>query len=261
MATKGMCLLLIKMASAIDEEFFSDFNGYEEARGKHMISLLQRMITVTNSTHDPESFLEYGCWCASNPNARRHDLTKGRAAPVDAVDQVCHSTAGCHMCLQIDHDHQCDFYQEYNHTISTTGLECHDAEGTCQWAACQCDAKFINEMAAVQDSWVPQHNIRGGFDFNSRCLQPRRLTVPFDECCGYQPDRFPYKSHAGQKSCCGSQIFDTTYLKCCEMTTLDLVNGTSVVNETEHAVTLQSNDCAIHATTHHYDDGYEIPTL
>ena len=49
--------------------------------------------------------------------------------------------------------------------------------------------------------------------------------------------------------------------QCCEMTTLDLVNGTSVVNETEHAVTLQSNDCAIHATTHHYDDGYEIPTL
>lgn len=246
-------MLLMKDVFSLDDQFFSDFNEFEESRGRHMLSLLQKMLTYTNSTHDPESFLEYGCWCGSNPSARRHDLTKGRAAPVDEVDRVCRSTAYCHMCLQIDHDNECDFYQEYNHTMTTNGLECHDPEGTCEWAACQCDAHFLDDMGMVESFWVPHHNIRGGFDFDARCLQTRRTTMPFDKCCGYQPDRYPYKSFDGQRSCCGSQIYDTTYLKCCEMSTH--------LNETAHGTTLQSNDCNLLAESKNYDFGYEILSI
>jgi len=253
MTSKFVYAVLVAAASAMDASFFAEFELMEEARGHHVLSLLQQMISFTNSTHDPESFLEYGCWCASNPNARRHDLTKGRSLPVDPVDNVCRSTAYCHMCLKIDHDQDCNFYQAYNHTLTSYGLECHDEEGSCGWAACQCDAKFIEDMAFVQELWKPEHNMRGGFDFNARCLQPRRLTVPFDKCCGYEPDRYPYKSHGGQKSCCGSQIYDTTYLKCCEMTTM--------MNETTHGTTLQSNECSILAQSKSYVDGFEIPTL
>lgn len=250
---KYISILMMKQTMSMGSDFFSGFNGYEEARGLQMISLLQRMVEVTNSTHDPESFLEYGCWCASNPNARKHDLTKGRSAPVDEIDNVCRSTAYCHMCLNIDHDGGCDFYQEYNHTLTTNGLECHDKEGTCGWAACKCDSNFVEEMALVQDQWTPTHNLRGGFDFGNRCLQPRSLTAPFDQCCGYKPDRFPFKSLDGQKSCCGDQIYDTTYLQCCEMR--------SDLNETFHSPTLQSTDCSIVAAAKNYADGYQIETL
>jgi len=252
---KIFAAFLIKDTFSFETNLFSDFTSFEENRGRHVLSLLQKMIQVTNSTHDPESFLEYGCWCASNPNARKHDLTKGRSSPVDEIDSVCRSTAYCHMCLKIDHEQECDFYQEYNHTISENGLECHDAEGTCGWAACQCDAKFIEDMGEVESLWRPQHNIRGGFDFESRCLQPRKLTVPYDKCCGYKPDRYPFKSFDGRRSCCGSQIFDTTYLKCCEMSSYDEISQS---NNTAHGTTLQSNECSLLAESQNYEYGQEV---
>ena len=57
-----------------------------------MMTLLSEAMQMSNSIHDAESFLEYGCWCASNPSSNGYDLTKGKSAPVDNIDRlVSHS--------------------------------------------------------------------------------------------------------------------------------------------------------------------------
>ena len=45
--------------------------------------------------------------------------------------------------------------------------------GVSGWAACQCDAKFIEDMGEVEALWRPQHNIRGGFVKDSKWLKFR----------------------------------------------------------------------------------------
>ena len=100
-----------------------------------MMTLLSEAMQMSNSIHDAESFLEYGCWCASNPSSNGYDLTKGKSAPVDNIDRwvatwltvrrkwpcilrLCRSTAQCHMCLELDEfEEECDFYQSYNYTF------------------------------------------------------------------------------------------------------------------------------------------------
>ena len=52
-----------------------------------MMTLLSEAMQMSNSIHDAESFLEYGCWCASNPSSNGYDLTKGKSAPVDNIDR------------------------------------------------------------------------------------------------------------------------------------------------------------------------------
>ena len=104
------------------------------------MTLLSEAMQMSNSIHDAESFLEYGCWCASNPSSNGYDLTKGKSAPVDNIDRwvshpynsfmhiyaekwpcvfrLCRSTAQCHMCLELDDfEEECDFYQSYNYTF------------------------------------------------------------------------------------------------------------------------------------------------
>lgn len=211
-----------------------------------MMTLLSEAMQMSNSIHDAESFLEYGCWCASNPSSNGYDLTKGKSAPVDNIDGLCRSTAQCHMCLELDDfEEECDFYQSYNYTFLNNSMTCEDEEGSCAWASCQCDAEFINGIAVLEAEWNPKHHIRGGFDFDRRCLTPRGLTQPYDQCCGTEyPNRFPYKSNNGQKACCGTKIYDSTFLQCCEME--------NAMNETESEVTLASNDCQVLADSKGY---------
>ncbi|CBY11659.1 unnamed protein product [Oikopleura dioica] len=121
------------------------------------------MLASAGSEHEAESFFEYGCWCSSSPRANRHDFTKGRSQPVDELDKVCRDAAYCHMCLKLDFEEECDFYQNYNYTLSSEGMNCAEQEGSCAWAACQCDRNFISELRNVEHLWKARNNVRGGF--------------------------------------------------------------------------------------------------
>ena len=65
------------------------------------MTLLSEAMQMSNSIHDAESFLEYGCWCASNPSSNGYDLTKGKSAPVDNIDRYVNRS---------ESDHQTDFW-------------------------------------------------------------------------------------------------------------------------------------------------------
>ena len=113
-------LAAFRRSSADNDDFFRG-NELEEFRGTHLRNLLAEMLVSAGSEHEAESFFEYGCWCSSSPRANRHDFTKGRSQPVDELDKVCRDAAYCHMCLKIDFEEECDFYQNYNYTISSEG--------------------------------------------------------------------------------------------------------------------------------------------
>lgn len=40
--------------------------------------------------------------------------------------------------------------------------------------------------------------------------------VEMDACCGSYPDRFPYRSHAGDRQCCGVKTYNALTLTCCD---------------------------------------------
>ncbi|CAG5097774.1 Oidioi.mRNA.OKI2018_I69.XSR.g15226.t1.cds [Oikopleura dioica] len=149
--------------SLAQDDFFGDFSSVEETRGSHLRNLLGEVLNAVGSEHEADSFFEYGCWCFSSPRANRHDFTKGRSQPVDEIDRVCRDIAYCHMCLAIDFDEKCDFYQEYNYTITNGGMECVETENSCAWAACQCDKNFITQITEKEGLWDARNNVRGGF--------------------------------------------------------------------------------------------------
>ena len=56
-----------------------------------------------------------------------------------------------------------------------------------------------------------------------------------DQCCGAYPYRFPYASLGGQRACCGSRLYDTYSLECCDEYEVKLRGTCELSNHVENA--------------------------
>ena len=110
----------------------------------------------------------------------------------------------------------------------TTSNENHAENPECAIDACVIEGsftlKYLHEfISGIQFNSTFQHT--GNFDADQTCgggagkqgkggisvggLGPR-------ECCGDQPDRFPYGTMDGLKQCCAGAVFSVVDHECCE---------------------------------------------
>ena len=64
-----------------------------------------------------------------------------------------------------------------------------------------------------QPNYNAAHQHKSGFDTEVECISTGSKSVR--QCCGEYPDRFPFKTLDGLRSCCGDKTFKTGIYMCC----------------------------------------------
>lgn len=208
----------------IDEEEIS--NGEILGHLRRLKQLSRLIAYFRGSFRRVARLFAYGCWCLPRGGAL---FDTGRGDPVDMIDQQCYQMSRCESCLQMDFGISCD-PTDKGYTFegiggagsSQTRLSCLDAEGTCARAICECDinlAKNIHEY--LESNYTRKYSSKEDPErhtFEENCkpmLRDLTKQVP-DSCCGEYPNRFPFDSLQGSKSCCAGKTFLLDYFNCCD---------------------------------------------
>ena len=101
---------------------------------------------------------------------------------------------------------------------------CLDPPGTCKHSICQCDKRLAESVWSLLDTdYVRKYSTkedptRHSFEENCRIVKSTRsieIRGQHDMCCGNYPNRFPFDSDSGTKSCCGGKTYSLEYGQCC----------------------------------------------
>lgn len=177
---------------------------------------------------DVKLISEYGCWCFFGDQVGR-----GRAQPLDAVDEACRVLAGGYECAMRDAEDEgttCIPWEvEYASAVGGTGLtipeECANLnEGNnCAIRACIIEGSFVANLldiflsgGSINNAYKPQF----GFNYDESCVVKKSGGGPsLKACCGVYPDRYPFKARGGDRKCCGTRTYNSLTLKCCDFDT------------------------------------------
>lgn len=171
----------------------------------------------------------YGCWCYLGAATRAMD--KGRGPPVDEYDQMCKNLEEGYTCVEMDHSLDvtstgtCDpqtvvyAYNVFSLTDEAIKAECETANSApCEQRVCMLEVTFVrNIMVAVMDPevfYTLENSHNNVFDPKTDC--PIKVGVKSDKaCCGAYPNRFPYKTMDGLRSCCVNKTYNPSFHNCC----------------------------------------------
>lgn len=213
---------IVKIAECLDVDNEGNCNTSEDD--------MRKFNTGGNGslTSSIASLDEYGCWCYFDNNHGR-----GKAQPVDAVDELCkilHDGYECAMRDAEDEGTTCIPWEvQYDAGIGGSPLEmneqCAEANpgNNCAIRACIIEGTFVANLLDVFVSGGkinPAHRHEIGFNPEVECIVKKNGGGPTNkQCCGEYPDRFPFKTAGGDRKCCGNRTFNSLTLKCCNAET------------------------------------------
>lgn len=172
------------------------------------------------------SMNEMGCWCYFDD-----DHGRGKGQPIDDLDGVCKTLHEGYECAMRDAEAEgttCVPWEvAYVSAVggATTTLQeaCMDANpgNMCACRACTVEGNFVESLIAffvIQGGSLNQANKHSnGFNPKTDCPIKAGGSGPSEKsCCGEYPNRFPFKTLGGDRSCCGSRTFSTLTLNCCD---------------------------------------------
>ena len=92
-------------------------------------------------------------------------------------------------------------------------------KASCRRAICECDKKLAEDLREYFHIWTHEnHQMQGDFDPPSQCQKQPTGGLGQEgppQCCGEYPERFPYKTQNGARSCCGNKTYDSAMYECC----------------------------------------------
>merc|ERR1711879_365979 len=180
-----------------------------------------------------ENFDEYGCWCYFYDNVGR-----GKGSPVDELDGFCKTLADGYTCTMLDGEAEsgedCVPWEVFYNPGTGQGADRHAScvaanagASNCAIRACSIEGIFVDNVFAMLLSGTQadfeNFSHRQGFDPSIYVGCPTYYaktgikSVGGSEklCCGGYPNRFPYKTLDGARSCCGSRTYNTNTMNCC----------------------------------------------
>lgn len=202
--------------------------------GARKLKQLKLLVLWLQPEHRFARYCYYGCWCL--PDTDHADYTPRFGKPVDAVDGSCKKQAQCYDCAKMDHGSDCDSssvgYKFELHKDSNDpdnhmkhSITCLDdpnkSKRSCSRAVCECDKRLAEDLRTNFGFWVQgHHQTQGDFDTSmcevDRCTSGNCQARGPVECCGANTGpRYPFRSHDGQRKCCGDKTYDGTIQECC----------------------------------------------
>jgi len=182
-----------------------------------------------------DNFNEYGCWCYFD------DLHgKGKSHATDEIDAYCQILAEGYDCAVIDGDDESEpcIPWEVDYESATVNIEqvpsmCAERnDNSCAIRACIVEQTFVT---SIFQSFLfgysldpsKKHSSTPGF-VEDNCPTKECPDGPgncFSEksCCGDYPARRVFKTHGGQRACCGSKTYDQDIMQCCEPNKVKMV--------------------------------------
>ena len=175
---------------------------------------------------------EFGCWCYF------YDIKfQGRGEPVDEVDGFCKTLQQGYECAMRDGEDEGEtcIPWEVSYTPGSGGGDtlvssCIDMNpnSNCAARACAVESTFVNSLFALLISGqaidYQSFSHAQGFDPEAGCATGNArndqeffgpdVTQDY-ACCGYYPERFPYNTKFGEKACCGTRTYSTSFQNCC----------------------------------------------
>lgn len=176
-----------------------------------------------------EPLTNYGCWCYF-----QDDHGKGKSHPQNEVDAICKVLHDGYECAVMDglaEGEPCEPWTVEYESINSLGrfdnslqvaCEASNAGNNCAIRACVIEGNFILQVFATFlsgytfDITLHHFGLEGNEPWNpdEHCLVTKGEVSEID-CCGYYPERFPYRINEGRRGCCGSFTYNTKKLQCC----------------------------------------------
>lgn len=184
----------------------------------------------------------YGCWCNfDDPQGTYQRLMMGESAPQDKVDTTCRDYQLCLRCAKWDgsqyDDYNCDPHtEEFMSAFSSNiinkkpdtaegnGLSTQTCfndfnESDCKISICRCHQQFVRRLIDEHLGEPIYNELKqvpnGPFEWDQQCKVDH---APIDmQCCGRNPNRYPFNADNPNKSCCGkynSYPFNPNYQYC-----------------------------------------------
>lgn len=176
-----------------------------------------------------ESLTNYGCWCYFEEEHGR-----GRSHPQNEVDAICKVMSDGYDCAIRDglaEGEPCEPWTvEYNAAGSlgrfdnSLQVACQEANpgNTCGIRACTIEGNFVLQIFATFlsgyefDPSLHHFGVDGHAPWDPTEHCPiKRGPVSEISCCGFYPERFPFRIVNGDRACCGSFTYKTSKLQCC----------------------------------------------
>lgn len=174
---------------------------------------------------------DYGCWCYFEEN---HGKGKGR--PADALDALCKKLHDGYECIIADMEaagtpcipwtipYSSAFGGGLPGGLTEADLvtTCEATNGgagvpTCESMACKVEGMFVQDyfLYSLQGGVIDASKRHANnFDVATECPTTRGVQSEKD-CCGAYPNRYPFKTYDGQRSCCQSSTYNANMFSCC----------------------------------------------
>lgn len=183
----------------------------------------------------------YGCWCYFGEN-----VGKGRGPAVDEWDQACKVLGQGYECAVMDgasENEPCEPWSQetvpdwktsnlliFNYIGDPAGLkhrcEQDNAGNNCAIRTCIIEGNFLLEYTRLSFSNTPApnpiHKHENGFDPQDQINCPINTQIngeAEEACCGFYPERRPFRLKLGERECCEQNNIATVYraslFSCC----------------------------------------------
>jgi len=169
----------------------------------------------------------YGCWCNFDTNYHQ-----GKAHPIDEIDEVCKILVQGYECAIKDAEDvgaSCSPWEENYEPVTSFTLdtsitqECsqnNPGANDCLLRSCYVESHFVRNLLNVFLGGYPinpENKHSNGFSVGEKCLITKRGGGKGEnQCCGDYPERFPFKTNEGERSCCGSKVYNSIVSQCCD---------------------------------------------
>jgi len=178
----------------------------EFGTARKLLQLAQIVRETQNNQYLFERYCFYGCHCI--PGYPVHDMTAGKGAPQDGVDNVCSKLRQCYLCAKTE-EGECDgTLQSYSWGFTDSDndgqsddIQCMNEENSCRWKLCQCDRQFALNLRNHEEEYDEDYSEDKGFDREAVCTgNPGE--PPIRKCCGNYKNTFRLIYNEQHQECC-----------------------------------------------------------
>lgn len=173
-----------------------------------------------------DNFKNYGCWCFLDGAPG-----KGRSGAIDDFDFRCKTLHDGYQCIEHDAltegDLDCiPWEQNYQFQFQNQEINpsCYasNPNDNCAARACIVEQTFISSIFEIFFSGVAinvNYKHGNGFDTSVECpikqCSSGSNCDSVKDCCGEYPTRAMFRTHGGDRQCCGAKVYDTNVMECC----------------------------------------------
>ena len=205
---------------------FSDLLYIDSTQPLWYTTPTELMLLQTRVPFELENFQNHGCWCSKHQGGRS----------MSGLDSLCHQLTQCLKCVDIE-ENCSPATNQWIADVQNGQLSCAKNENSCMRMKCECAQDILTKITSklsldhrIPDLECPIQEVKKE---NSRKIEIQlsrpsinlksalsfsktKELMKTDACCGEHPNWFPYSTHDGTRSCCGSKTYDNQHLKCCE---------------------------------------------